>query len=81
MAKQKNTHIQAGKNTNMNKSHSQLYDEGNGSLLLYLSFWGILPKLQTLALRDEHLIAFLDIKRLIPCVDVRKRTVYTPLAQ
>ena len=40
-----------------------------------------LPKLQALVLRNEQLVALLYTKCLIPCIDVRKRTINTPLAE
>ena len=40
-----------------------------------------LPKLQALVLRNEQLIALLYTKCLIPCIDMRKRTINTPLAE
>lgn len=41
----------------------------------------ILPKLQALVLRNEQLVALLYTKCLIPCIDMRKRTINTPLAE
>ena len=45
-----------------------------------ISFWE-LPKFQALVLRNEQLVALLYTKCLIPFIDVRKRTVNTPLAE
>lgn len=43
MTKQKKSHIQSNKNTNMNKSHSQLYDEGM-ALYSYILVLGNITK-------------------------------------
>ena len=39
-----------------------------------------LPKLQALVLRNEQLVA-LFTPNALPCIDVRKRTINTPLAE
>ena len=41
----------------------------------------LLPKFQSLALRDEHLVTLLDAKGIVPHIDMWQRTVYAPLTQ
>ena len=46
-----------------------------------ITIYLLLPNLCTLVLRDEELVALLHVERLVPCINLRKGSVYASLSR